>query len=348
MTRIPPAAVLAALLAGSPGAARAQGIDMSHGGPVDITASQGMEWRQQEQEVVARGDARAVRGDVTVTADELVAFYRKKAAAPGGAQPTPASAPGGSLPSASPGGMDTGNNEIYRLEARGRVNIYTPNDHAVADRAVYDIDQAVLLLTGKALKITTPQDVLTARDAMEYWSQKHMAIARGEATVVTNDGRRVYADTLVAYTKPDAPKGSPDVRPGTPPGAPAMQPAATPPKPGAGPLAGGSSKLEKVDAFGNVEIRTQTEVIRGDRGTYVPDTGLARLIGHVHITRGPNQLNGDEALVNMRTGVSTLTRSPGQRVEGLVVPSDAQHGAQGKPGSPDAPPAPGAKPPRTR
>ncbi|MDQ2802613.1 MAG: LptA/OstA family protein, partial [Pseudomonadota bacterium] len=144
--------------------ARGQGIDMSHGGPVEITARDGMEWRQAQQMVVARGDARAVRGDVTVTADELIAYYRKKA---GGAAATPAAAT-----PASP--VDTGSNEIYRLEAVGHVNIYTPTDHAVADRAVYDIDQAVLVLTGHDLKITTPQDVMTARDSMEYWSQKHM------------------------------------------------------------------------------------------------------------------------------------------------------------------------------
>ena len=40
----------------------AQGIDMSQGGPVDVTASDGIEWRQAEQVVIARGNARA--GDV--------------------------------------------------------------------------------------------------------------------------------------------------------------------------------------------------------------------------------------------------------------------------------------------
>lgn len=274
--------------------ARAQGIDLSQGGAVEITASQGMEWRQQQQEIIARGAARAVRGTVTVTADKLIAFYRKKA--------------GGAAAAAMPGGMgDTGNNEIYRLEALGHVNIYTPTDHATADRALYDMDQSVLVLTGHDLKITTPQDVLTAKDSLEYWSQRHMAVARGQATVTTNDGRRIYADTLVAYTKPA--------------GTPANVRTAAAAKPGADPL-GASGKLERVEAFGHVELRTQQEVIRADRGIYVPDTGMARLVGNVHITRGLNQLNGDQAVVDMRTGVSTLSRTPGQRVQGLVVPSD--------------------------
>lgn len=285
--------------------ARAQGIDLSRGGAIEITASQGMEWRQQQQEIIARGAARAVRGTVTVTADQLIAYYRKKT----GTAAAPA-AP------AAPDAMGTGNNEIYRLEALGHVNIYTPTDHATADRAIYDMDQSVLVLTGHNLKITTPQDVLTAKNSMEYWSLRHMAIARGQATVTTNDGRRIYADTLVAYTKPSGK-------------APGLQDAsAAQAKPGADPLAA-SGKLERVEGFGHVELRTQQEVIRADRGVYVPDTGMARLVGHVHITRGLNQLNGDQAVVDMRTGVSTLSRTPGQRVQGLVVPSDAHRAERG-------------------
>jgi len=289
--------------------ARGQGIDMSHGGPVEITARDGMEWRQAQQMVVARGDARAVRGEVTVTADELIAYYRKKA---GGAAATPAAAA-----PASP--VDTGSNEIYRLEAVGHVNIYTPTDHAVADRAVYDIDQAVLVLTGHDLKITTPQDVMTARDSMEYWSQKHMGVGRGEATVTTSDGRRLYADTLVAYTLEGPAPGATQAA-ASKPGDPAMS----------------AGKLKEVEAFGNVEVRTATETVHGDRAVYVPATEIARVVGNVRVTRGQNQLNGDEALVNMRTGVSTISRAPGGRVEGLVVPND--------PAARAAPPTPAKHP----
>ncbi len=169
--------------------AGAQQIDMSHGGPIAVTAQDGIEWRQNQQVVIARGDARAVRGDVTVTADRLIAHYRKKPTA-AGATPAPQPPPkeGGGL---TMGDTDTSGNEIFRVEAEGNVHIFTPTDHAEgADHAVYDLDQAVLVMTGPALKLTTPNDVLTARDDMEYWSQKHMAVARGDAVVVTNDGRR--------------------------------------------------------------------------------------------------------------------------------------------------------------
>ena len=61
--------------------------------PIAVTASDGIEWRQNEQEVIARGNARAVRGDVTVTADRLIAHYRKKPGAAGAEKPAPQ--PGG-------------------------------------------------------------------------------------------------------------------------------------------------------------------------------------------------------------------------------------------------------------
>jgi lipopolysaccharide export system protein LptA len=154
-----------------------------------------------------------------------------------------------------------------------------------------------------------------------------MAVARGNAVVVTTDGKRLAGDTLVAYTD-DSPK----------PADPAVKTVAAKPspagsEPGAGtdPL-GASGKLKKVEAFGHVSVRTATEIVTGDRAVYVPETGIARLGGDVRITRGQNQLNGSEAEVNMKTGVSRLISTPGARVQGLVLPNDPSN----KAGAPDA------------
>jgi lipopolysaccharide export system protein LptA len=273
----------------------AQGIYLSQGGPVEVTATDGIEWRQQEQVVIARGEARAVRGAVTVEADRLLARYRPRGNATA-ANPQP--------PSEGPGG----GGEIWRLEAEGNVVVSTATDRAEGDRAVYDMDQAVMVITGRNLRLVNPDNTLTARDSVEYWSARRMAVARGNAVVVTNDGRRVRADTLVAHFAETPAPGA----------APAQRPA-----PGAGPA---PSSLERVEAFGNVEIRTEQEVVRGDRGVYSPNSGLARLLGQVRIIRGENTLTGQEAIVNMRTSVARLVSAPGARVQGLVVPQ--QDGAQ--------------------
>lgn len=331
-------AIAALGLAILPRSVVAQQIDLSHGGPIAITAVDGIEWRQADHEVIARGDARAVRGNVTVTADKLIAWYRKKAGAAGqqATQPAQPAQPSQPAQTGLTADTDTAGNEVYRLQAEGNVHIFTPTDLAEGDLATYDIDQAVLVLTGHDLRLTTPNDVLTARDDMEYWSAKHMAVARGDAVVVTKDGRRLAGDTLVAYTSaaPSTPADAPST--------PAATPVAVKPDPNADALTS-SGKLEKVEVFGHVSVRTVTDTVTGDRAVYVPATGLARVLGAVRITRGQNQLAGSEALVNLKTGVSRLLAGDTGRVQGLLVPNDQTNRSLVGPG-PAPEPAKPAKP----
>jgi lipopolysaccharide export system protein LptA len=165
------------------------------------------------------------------------------------------------------------------------------------------MDNAVLVLTGAHLKLTTPTDVITARDSIEYYSVKRQAVARGNALIVANDGRSVSADTLIGYLDP----------------APVAANAA--PSASAPDMLEQGGKLKKVDAIGHVVIHTPTEMAAGDFGVYLPDQGQARLGGNVHIIRGPNQLNGADALLNTKTGVATLLAGKGGQVSGVVVPN---------------------------
>ena len=303
------AALLALLAAPLAAPARAQPIDLSSGGPVEVTALDGFEWHEDDQTVTASNEARAVRGNVTVLADRLVAHYRKK----------PGTAPAGADAAAQ--GGDTGSNEIYRLDAVGHVRILTPTEEAVGDKAVYDIDQALLVMTGHGLRLTTPQYVMTARDSLEYWSQQHMAVGRGNSLVVATDGRRLSGDVLVGFIK-DAP---------SPAGA---APAATPPTGTAPAGSNPAGKLERVEAYGNVEVRTQTDTVRGERGVYVPDTGSARVLGSVRVIHNENVITGGAADVNMKTGIAHVFSDPARRVQGLIMPNDAHQPADVRPGGP--------------
>lgn len=292
----------AALLAALVGPALAQSLDLGQGGPIEITAIDGIEWRQQDQAVIARGDARATRGTVAVDADRLIARYRPRS---GRAQPTPPPAQGATT-------NPVGASEIWRLEAEGRVRITSSTERATGERAVYDLDQAVMVLSGQGLALETPDQRITARESLEYWPQRRMAVARGGAVVTTTDNRRIAADTLVAYFA-EAPAPAQQTPAQAVPGA----------RPGSLP-SGEGSRIERVEAFGSVEIRTPEEVVRGERGAYAPPTGLATLSGGVRITRGENQLNGQEAIVDLRSGVSRLVSAPGQRVQGLIVQQQAE------------------------
>lgn len=270
--------------------AGAQEINLAHGGAITVDARDNFEWHENERMVIATGDARAVRGSSTVTADRLIAYYRKKAPVAAG------------KPAASEG--SEGGNEIYRLVAEGHVHLFTQTDEAQGDHAVYDIDQAVLVLTGGNLRLTTPQQLVTARDSLEYWSDKHMSVARGNAVVITADARRLSGDVVVGYSDPDAQDTT--------------KPAGAGPQDEAG-------KLKRIEAFGNVEVRTATDVVRGARGVYVTATRMARVVDDVRITHNnDNQMRGAAADVNMDTGIAHLVAMPGRRVQGLIMPKEAQ------------------------
>ncbi len=303
-----PAAAQDLDLGGNPGAAPQ---------PIQITANQGIEWRQAAQEVIASGGAKAVRGAVTVQADQLIAHYRKKAGAAAAPAPAPATAAGAaSAPApgapnapadpaaAATDALNTGAVELYQLDAVGNVHIYTATDNAYGDHAVYSMDSAVLVLTGKHLKLTTPNDVVTARDSIEYYSVKREAVARGAAFIITSDGRSIAADTLIGYLAPAT--------------APAVATAA--PTDNADPLSA-AGQLRKVDAIGHVIIHTTTDTASGNSGVYLPQTGEARLGGDVHVSQGPNHLTGSDALVNMKTGVATLLAGRGGQVAGVIMPN---------------------------
>lgn len=287
-------------LGGQPGAAPQ---------PVNITADGGISWSQDDQTITASQNAKAVRGNVTVTADQLVAHYKKAPAPAGGtpaagstATPAPAAA-GNPIPAES---LEQGGGQLTELDAIGNVHIYTPTENAWGDKAVYSMDQKVLVLTGQHLKLTTPHDTVTAKDSVEYYTLDHKAIARGNALIVSDDGRSVAADVITGYLSNG-------------PAAPGTKPAPTTASTGDADL-DQAGNLQKVDAVGHVVVRTQTDTATGDTGVYLPPTGQARLGGNVHVIHGPNVLQGSDALVNMKTGVATLLAAPGGQVSGVILP----------------------------
>jgi lipopolysaccharide export system protein LptA len=246
--------------------ASAQGLDALQQGddPLEINADQGIEWRRDSQQYIARGNARAARGEMEVFADTLTAHYRPVAA---------------------------GGTEIYQIDAEGNVRIVTPTERVFGDLGRYDVDRGLMILWGQNLRMETAEDVVTARDSLEYWEKRQLAVARGNAVAVRQD-KRMRADLLTAYFE----RGE-----------------------------GGELEIDRVDGKGNVEVSSPTEFARGDSGIYYADQQLATLTGSVRITRGENQLNGEYAEVNMETGISKLLGAPpgaggDARVRGLLVP----------------------------
>jgi lipopolysaccharide export system protein LptA len=278
-------------------------VGVSEERPIAISADSGIEWQQDAQVYIARGNAVAKRGTTEVHADTLTAHYRPSKAA-------------------------GGENEIYRLNADGHVTIKGERQTVIGDQAVWDVDQQIGIVTGKALKMTTTTDVVTARDSLEWYDDKQIAVARGDAVAV-RDTKQIRADVLTAHMTKDKLKAV-ESKSETRPAKAAPVAAKTQAGTAAGPLSAGDegSRISRVDAQGNVLVSTATDIGRGDYGVYNADTGIATLLGNVTVTRGPNAIRGQYAVMDLNNNISrmmTVPAAPGTaapRVEGLFVRQD--------------------------
>lgn len=327
-------AVLALL---PPGAAQAQLGNADSAAPINIQADNGIEWQQNQQLYIARGNAVATRGPASMKADTLLAHYR--AAKNPGTANTAANATAANATAANAAGTNTaaantteGNSEIYRIEADGNVVITRDSRTIVGDHADYDMDQGIGIVHGKALKMTTATDVITARDALEWYDEKQIAVARGDAVAVRSGGRTIKADVLTAYMVKTAPAAPPG-KPATPPGKPPTTTAAN----GAAPPANtDESKINRIDAQGHVVVVNGPDIGRGDYGVYNAATDICTLLGNVTVTRGSDVVTGQYAVMDMNTNISrimpasALPGSTRQRVQGLFVKQDLSGAATPK------------------
>ncbi len=228
--------------------------------PIVVEADNGIEWFSESEKFVAQGNAVANRGENRVFADTLTAFYRE---------------------------TEQTETEIYRIEARGNVTIEAPGRTATGDHAVYNLDEALVTLQGQALSFVTDDGMVTARDSLEYWSQRRLAVARGDA-VATEQARTIRADTLTAQFEETA---------------------------------DGKLNAVHMEAIGGVVITTPKDTAKGDKGVYNVKQQIATLSGNVEITRGESKLNGGFAEIDLDTGNSHLLPDPadGNRVKGVFV-----------------------------
>ncbi|MGY8958084.1 MAG: LptA/OstA family protein [Alphaproteobacteria bacterium] len=236
---------------------------------IEIEADNGIEWVRDEQMYIAKGNARAARGDAQIFADQLTAYYRS-------------GVKGEKSDKNSDTKSDKGGQDIFRVDADGNVRVVSKTNKAFGDKAVYHVDQAVFVLVGESLRLVTNRAKITARDSLEYWETRQLAVARGRAIAISA-GSRITADILTAHINE-----------------------------------AGQGEIKQIDAFGNVVVSTRNVIARGAEGVYNPVSSVATLCGGVKITRGGDQLNGECAEVNLKSGKSRLIGG-GSRVKGLLT-----------------------------
>ncbi len=237
------------------------GNEASSDQPIEISAGQALEWKQKDLQYIARGDVIITQGKATIKADTVVADYRE------GKQ---------------------SKTEIWRLTATDNVIISDAENIITGDKGVYLIDGGIATITGSNLKFTTPEQVITATEKMEYATDKGTATAIGNAKVVQGKDTLTSSRLNVYFKKDD----------------------------------NGKNALQKIDAVGRVKIVTPDETLTGDSGTYNAGNDTATINGNVKIIRGANTLEGARATVNLTSKISKIfgNEKTGGRVKGVFFP----------------------------
>jgi lipopolysaccharide export system protein LptA len=253
------------------GFAQSTGLSTGNKEPLEITADGTLEWQRESKSFIARGNALAKQGTSSVRAETLTTLYREEKAG---------------------GGM-----QIYNVQADDAVIISSNESNAYGDHAVYDLDQALATMTGKDLKLVSPDQTVTAQEKFEYWVNDGRLNAIGKAKVVRpkleGGVDTLESDKISALMKDNAK---------------------------------GERTLHSLEAIGNVIITTPTEKITGAYGIYKADANTAEITGGVKIIRGPNTLEGDRAEVNLTTNTSKIfgAGNSSGRVKGVFYPDSKE------------------------
>ena len=249
----------------------AQDSGDSTGDPIQIEAEGGIDWFRDEKKYEARVNAIASRGNLRIRADRLTAHYDDSGA----------------------------RTLITRIEAVGRVILTQGDTRAEGDRGTYHIDQKRAFLIGKNLQISNLNGVIMADDSLEYWEQKGVAIARGQALVIQNENR-LQAGTLTAFIDPAQTNTNEDN--------------ANPKRP--------ETQITRIDAEDGVHLSTPEEIVIANEGVYDMVAQTVRMCGDVKVTRAGNLVTGNCAFVDLETGKSRLESGPdGEKVKGLILPT---------------------------
>lgn len=171
--------------------------------------------------------------------------------------------------------------------------VMTSADRTIhADKGVYDTRTELLTLTGSNVILQSATATVTAQNGITYNAATGQAVATGRAHI-SETTKDLKADRITAW------------------------------------LSKGSNKLDRAQANGNVIITNKgkdgTNIAQADNAEYDAVKNIITLNGNVKLTSGPNHMQGDRAIVNLTTGVSSLQNSGTStgRVRAIFSSSDS-------------------------
>ena len=219
--------------------------------PLTITADKSLEWDRDAGTFTANQNALATRGDISVRADTLTAYYQQGA----------------------DGEEDI---QITQLLAMGGVIITSPDGKVYGDQAAYDVASEMMVMTGDALRMVSDGQTVTARDQFEYQARTGELFADGNATV-TQGQNRLRANQLEATFREGS--GESGQRALDTIEARGNVVITTPDEELTGPYGIYRARTNKAEISGGVRITRGPNVLQGDRAEIDLTTNISRMFG---------------------------------------------------------------------
>ncbi|HNS43764.1 MAG TPA: LptA/OstA family protein [Alphaproteobacteria bacterium] len=144
--------------------------------PLEITADTALEWNQTAKTYIARGNALAQQGEMSVAGDVLTAEYA---------------------------GEKDSTSDLTKVTAEGHVMLKSATDTAIGDKAVYDLVSGVVTLTGTRPKVVRENGDILEADQMVVFLKDRL-LDHAEATgnvIITMAGEKKATGDKGIYTR---------------------------------------------------------------------------------------------------------------------------------------------------
>ena len=139
-------------------------------GDITLDADDRVEYHQNEQKLVAKGNAVASKDDMTIKAQTLIGYYSPK-----------------------------NKSKISRVEAHDNVEMKSSEAKAFGTKMIYDIKEDTAKLYGTPATIKTADSTITSQGPITYHQSKQMATAENDVVATDAKGNKVHADLMTAW-----------------------------------------------------------------------------------------------------------------------------------------------------
>lgn len=147
---------------------------------IHLTADEKVEWHQNEQMMVAVGNAVATKQDMNIRADKMTAYYES-----------------------SKKGGEKARSNIRDVHAMGGVVMTSPNAKGYGDTMDYDLIKDEMILRGDPYaSIKTDNETITATDSINYYPSENKAVALGDV-IASDPENKIYANKMISFFSKD-------------------------------------------------------------------------------------------------------------------------------------------------